>query len=620
MVPTETQAAKPSPLKIILLSMPWPLFNRPSIQLGTLKSYLETNSDWLQVETAHPYLEAASILGIDMYHWISRNIWLSESLYAPLVFPEQKRSSAALAAKCLKKSGAPNADLFDYDKILEQLKNQLENWLNSYDWSQYAIIGFSVCFNQLLASLAAAGLIKKKYPRIRIVFGGSSCAAAAGKSLIDAFDWVDFVIQGEGENSLLELCRYISGQRDDIPENIFSKGVKNQGTSAPAAGSQLSSLQELPAPDYDDYFSEMNKWFRNTPFIPVIPVEFSRGCWWNKCTFCNLNLQWCGYRYKKVSQMLAEVTALSRNYGSLDFTFTDNMLPLQESLRFFSQTGKLNIDYSFFAEIRAAYGNSSIEEILSLYRSGGLSTIQVGIEALSSSLLKKMHKGTSVIDNIAIMRGACEHSLELEGNLIIRFPGSSKSEVEETLENLDYVFAYKPLTTAVFFLGNDSPVFTMPEKFGILSILDHANNRKLFPAKILKKLNLLVKDYRGDKTYQKEIWKPAHNKVKEWQEFHDNRKTGGQKKPLLGYRDGDDFLLIRQELINGTVLNHRLKGPSRQIYLYCTQIRTMEELCKRFPDIPEQKILDFLAELKGKRLIFSEEDKYLALAIQCKNY
>jgi radical SAM superfamily enzyme YgiQ (UPF0313 family) len=239
----------------------------------------------------------------------------------------------------------------------------------------------------------------------------------------------------------------------------------------------------------------------------------------------------------------------------------------------------------------------------------------VGIESLSNSLLRRMQKGVSVIENIATMRAAQEHSLALEGNLIIQFPGSTQSEVDKTLKNLDYVFSYSPLSSAAFFLGHNSPVYIAPEKFGIKTIVDHANNTKIFPKETLKKLQLIVRDYRGDRTYQKKIWKPVLSKIQKWQKFHEKRKKSAQHKPLLYYRDGGDFLLMRQELINGTVLNHRLKGTSRQIYLFCTQIRTEKELSVKFPTISQQKILTFLADLKKKRLVFSDKNRHLSLAV-----
>ena len=117
-----------------------------------------------------------------------------------------------------------------------------------------------------------------------------------------------------------------------------------------------------------------------------------------------------------------EVKTLAARHNSLDFTFVDNMLPTKESLLFLKMTGEYSSDYNFFAELRSAKEAQSLTDIFFTYRQGGLTTIQVGIEALSSSLLEKMQKGISVIENIATMRAAQENCLRLEGNLIMHFP------------------------------------------------------------------------------------------------------------------------------------------------------------------------------------------------------
>jgi ribosomal peptide maturation radical SAM protein 1 len=596
--------------------MPWPLFNRPSIQLGTLKAYLEANADWIKVDTAHPYLETATILGTELYHRICQNSWISEALYAPLVFPEMKNASEALALKLAAKEKINITEEFIYEDFHKKLAAQLAEWVNGYDWKNYAIVGFTVCFNQLFASLAAASSIKEKHPHITIVFGGSACAANAGKSLPDVFEYVDYVIQGEGEQSLLKLCEYLSDRSTTLTANTFSKTSENRKN--PDKNSQISSLEKLPVPDYDDYFTEQKKWFQDNPFIPVLPVEFSRGCWWNRCAFCNLNLQWYGYRFKKAQQMLDEVLKLSTKFDCLDFTFTDNMIPPKESSEFFSLTTSHPADLNFFAEIRSTSEKKNTGRLFSLYRRGGLSTVQVGIESLSNSLLKKMKKGSTVIENIAAMRGAQEHFINLEGNLIIQFPGSTQDEVNETLANLDFVLSYKPLDIATFFLGFDSPVYASPDKFNIKAIVNHSNNSKLFPPAILKKLDLIVMEYRGDRTLQKMLWRPVTDKIKEWQKFHRQRNVSALEKPPLYYRDGNDFLIVRQELFDGRVLNHRLTGTSREIYLYCAEIRTDDGLKEKFNRISWDKIQIFLADLRNKRLLFSDDNKHLSLAVHRK--
>jgi ribosomal peptide maturation radical SAM protein 1 len=584
---------------------------------------MESSGEKCSVDTCHPYLEVASILGPDLYHWISQNPWVSEALYAPLVFPEQAATAEHLAMKYVRKADPKIKQSFHFEVLLERLESQLSKWVKNCDWKQYAFIGFSVCFHQLFASLAAAKAIKKRHPQVIIVFGGSSCGAGAGQSLLNTFHSIDYVIEGEGENGLLTLSAYISGLHPkSLPGNIQVRqtGIlcEQKGTRH-IADTQLPSLADLPVPDYSGYFSDQKKWFQETPFIPILPIEFSRGCWWNKCSFCNLNLQWCGYRYKKAAHMMHDVKTLAARHACLDFTFVDNMLPPKEALEFFKITRGYNSDFNFFAEIRSIKGQKSLADTFSIYRQGGLSTIQVGIEALSNTLLQKMQKGVSVIENIAAMRSAQENSLILEGNLILQFPGSNQAEVAETLNVLDYVFPYSPLAIASFFLGYDSPIHKNPQKYGIKAIVNHSNNNKLFPKSILKSINLLIKDYRGDRVYQRNIWKPVMQKVQRWQQYHIERKQSALQKPLLYYRDGGDFLLIHQELSKGKILHHRLKGTSRQIYLFCTQIRTETELIKKFPSVPSQNIISFLADLMQKRILFSDKNKYLALAIHYRD-
>jgi len=599
--------------------MPWALFNRPSIQLGTLKAYIENKSPDISVTTIHPYLEIAAILGPDLYHWISQNPWVSEAIYSPLVFPEQASSAENLAAKYARQADPKIRHSFNYKSLFRKVEKHLQEWCDSYDWSQYFLVGFSVCFHQLFATLAAAKVIKKKFPQTAIVLGGSSCAGAAGRSLLETFQFIDYIISGEGERGLLSLCAYISEQKNGVlPANVITRQNRQKDgleLKRQINDMQLPTLEDLPVPSYDDYFTELKKCFANKPFIPVLPVEFSRGCWWNRCSFCNLNLQWCGYRFKKASRMIHEVKILSSRYKCLDFTFVDNMLPPKDALQFFSITTADSVDLQFFAEIRSAKSKKNPADIFCEYRKGGLTTIQVGIEAFSNSLLQKMQKGVSVIENIATMRGAQENKLKLEGNLILQFPGSNVAEVAETLETLDYVFPYSPLAAATFFLGHDSPIEKAPERFGIKAVVNHPNNYKLFPRPILSQLDLLVKDYRGDKKKQRKIWKPVLQKIKLWQLYHAERKQDTFKNPLLSYRDGDDFLLIRQELPNGKILHHRLEGTSRLIYLSCTHITTDKELFSNFSQIPPEKILIFLKDLQKKKILFSDKNKYLALAV-----
>ncbi|MFO7494762.1 MAG: hypothetical protein R6X05_03910 [Desulfobacterales bacterium] len=86
--------------------------------------------------------------------------------------------------------------------------------------------------------------------------------------------------------------------------------------------------------------------------------------------------------------------------------------------------------------------------------------------------------------------------------------------------------------------------------------------------------------------------------------------------PFLGYRDGGDFLIIRQRRLKAATQAHRLEKTSRAIYLFCEQSRTLAAITQRFQAPGKAKITAFLDTMVAKRLMFAEGDRYLSLAVQ----
>jgi ribosomal peptide maturation radical SAM protein 1 len=591
-----------TPFKLALISMPWSIFNRPSIQLGSLKAFMEKEMS-CQVDNFHPYLNIAEGIGIDTYQSISRNSWAGEALFSPLLFNEQKDKARELYLSVLSKKEQP---IPDFDKLVSTIEEICSDWINSIEFNQYDLIGFSVCFNQLFSSLYAANQFKKTVEKVPVVFGGSSCTGLIGQSLLHHFPEIDYVIDGEGEQSLLSLC----GTLNDHSAHPSEQG----GTATPVRSvrktEEITDINELPYPDYEPYFKEMALIFAPAPFIPTLPLEFSRGCWWNKCSFCNLNLQWKKYRMKNAGRMVRETNHFVQQFECLNFSFADNALPLKQADNYFKTISLQQIDLNFFAEIRAI----TQPERLKQYSQGGLSTVQVGVESLSNSLLQKMAKGTTVIDNIAVMKLCSENNIQVEGNLITEFPTTTEAEIEETLINIDFVLPYHPLSSATFFLGHGSPIHRDSSTFGINAFLTHHKIKKLFPPHYHKSLEQLINGYRGDRTLQHQLWKPVHQKIKQWQDFHSMRRD--KKSAPLQYRDGGTFIIIRQEQLSGQPLQHRLKGISRKMYLFCHTPQSINDILEYLETIPEEPLVNFISELCQKRLMFREEDRVLSLAVR----
>ena len=597
-----------SRFRVALVSMPWPLFDRPSLQLGTLKAFLHKHA-WIYVSAFHPYVDAARALGPDVYRWISKNHWLAEAVYTPLIFPDRYVAAKRLFEHVLNE--LPTQPPITYDEIHRKVSRHLTNWVASIDWRRFDLIGFSVCFSQLSASLAAASRIKRATQAAPpIVLGGASCAPERVPRLMLKFRQIDFIVQGEGEQPLIGLCEYLSGRTWELGPRTFSRAF---GSSRPQLlHNQIDELGQLPIPDYSDYFVAVRKSFPTEEFLPVIPLEFSRGCWWGKCTFCNLNLQWSGYRRKSASRMFYEVNKLTEKYKCLDFVFNDNALPVRESEAFFRRIMADHRDLGFFGEARIEH----CKERLAICSQGGLRAIQSGIEALSQSLLRRMNKGVSVIENVAAMKNALDCGVELDGNLITEFPGSGPEDVQETLATLDFVFPYRPLSISPFYLALGSDIERYPAKYGIRAIESHHFDRRLYPQDLLKDHVSLFKDYRGDRQRQRKLWAPVVAKVREWESFHWRRKMSIWIYPPLSYRDGGDYLVIHLEGPGHAPIHYRLIGLAREIYLACNKVSTIAELLDKLGGISRNNLIKFLSDLVQKHLVFTLENQYLALAIR----
>ena len=611
-------------LKITLISTPWPLYNRPSIQLGAIKAYLNATHPDVNVYADHAFLTIATALGYPLYHEISERTWLSEAVYAALLYPERYDTIEKFFNRQAKSCSL--ARQAGFKKITSVIRKTTDALIASGRWNKYQLAGFSVSLCQLTSSLYFIKRIKQISPQLLVAVGGSTFSGSVTSEFFDRFADVDLVVNGEGELPLGQLVNYLKSSQPfsampPIPGIVTADTAKINGERG--RFQQLKNLQDLPPPDFDDYFNRLKSLDPQHMFFPTLPVETSRGCWWQRtptagkssgCAFCNLNLQWKGYRTKTAAQVAGEFDHLTAKYQTLSLSIVDNVLPKRSSKRIFTKLAGLNKDLKMFSEIRA----TTTRPELSLMARAGIQEVQIGIEALATSLLVKLHKGTTVIQNLEIMRDCEALGVLNYSNLILHFPGSDDQDVAETLRSLDFAAPYRPLKAVGFWLGLGSPVWQHPELYGIKAVFNHPNWAYLFPRNIRASMTFMIQAYRGDLQYQRKIWRPVAEKIDAWQKNYNalNRLFPGS--PALELRDGRDFLIIRQRRIDAETINHRLVGTSRLIYLYCRHHRSIRRIREQFPAFAEDKILAFLKMMVGKKLMFQERDSYLSLAIPVK--
>ena len=604
--------------KIVLVSAPWPLFSRPSIQLAALKAYLKKQVPDVEVCASHFFLKVAEAVGYDLYGRVCERTWLAEAVYGALLHPERFDRIERLFKKNAR--GKQGLEEVSFERLVRDVERTSLDFVASTDWSACGLAGFSICLCQLTSSLYLMREIKASSPETILLAGGSLLCADTVEGMLDCFPQIDAAIVGEGERPLAGLVGNLAkyGSLDAIPR-IKGVVVRNGGQSD-ATFDQLSDLGSLPPPDFEDYFRSMDGFSPEKKFFASLPMEISRGCWHRSrtgpkgekgCAFCNLNLQWKGFRSKSPEQVLSEIENSTSRYRLLSVSFMDNALPPKQTPHIFGTLPSLGKDFSLFCELRAKTDLDTLKTL----RRAGLCEVQVGVEALGTNLLRKINKGTTALDNLEIMKNCEALSIANQSNLLLHFPGSDETDVEQTLRAIEFARFFRPLRVVYFWLGLESPVYCNPGAYGLKAVFNHPDYGALFPSETTRRVKFMIQDYRGDKTRQRKLWKPVEEAVEQWKKEYGALHGISGAGAILGYRDGRDFLIVRRRRIGAKAENHRLAGTSRQIYLFCGHARSMQEICERFPTFAEEKILAFLNMMIQKRLMYGEDGKYLSLAV-----
>jgi ribosomal peptide maturation radical SAM protein 1 len=593
---------------VTLVAMPWSAHARPSAALGALSAYIRANNpDW-SVASRSEYLRVATAIGYPLYGRIAEDAYaFGESLYLALLYPERE---PAIREQFIAKGAAHFESVVRADRLAETFDTVKSALLKNIDdvtrdliASRSDVVGFTTCFGQLFANLVVAARVKEASPDTRIVLGGSTVSERVGMSLLEEYPFVDYVIQGEGERPFSELLRTCgAGEPVRSGPGILAR-EEGRPPRAPAELHEVDRLDDLPVPDFDEYAAQASElgvdW--------AIPIEGSRGCWWDRarrtgnpkstCYFCNLNVQWKGYREKAIPRIVSELDTLSRRYETTQVYFLDNIIRNRGVKELGAAIASLHRDFDIFYEMRA---NVRPDEILAMWEAG-ISFVQFGIEALSSSVLAKIGKGTRTIQNLEVMKTCAELKIHNGANLITDFPGTTAADVAETVENIRrFAMPYQVPTTSRFNLGVNSTVDALREQFGIKNVRNADALRAGLPDGVYRRLKLFDLDFDVAEDVD---WTPVEDAIAAWRE-----RQRAAAAPLLTYFDGGTFIRINDRRQEWSVVI--LEGLQRDVYLFCMRIRSRREVGARFG----KEALDTLDSLVEADLVFHEAGRYLSLA------
>jgi anaerobic magnesium-protoporphyrin IX monomethyl ester cyclase len=351
-------------------------------------------------------------------------------------------------------------------------QGEMQKMFDFIEKEKPAYIGFSMWITNFCGSVLIAREIKKKWPGMKIIFGGVEIwqQLHAGKLNSADYSYIDAFVIGEGEATLHELLSCFRDGEDisNCSGIAFYKGSNLQVT-APRSKSVLP--KDLPLPDFSGF--DLRK-YRNEGRL--LPLYMSRGCI-NKCIFCEERKFWSNYRTKSGKQLFEEIKRLKTQYPELEYIYFSESLingSINE-LRNFCQL-LINSDVKVYWEANAVIRKEMNKDLLQLMAKAGCSLLVYGVETVSKRLLASIGKIMSNGADIEkIVTDTAEAGIRVTMDFMFGLPGETE---EDARESIDFVIKNRRSIHTIYpswsfcYLTQFSDAYADPGRWGLKPVTD----------------------------------------------------------------------------------------------------------------------------------------------------
>ncbi len=286
------------------------------------------------------------------------------------------------------------------------------------------IVGFSITtLEQLIPALSFAKILKASSPAIKIFLGGSYISRVAHNLISDErfHGLIDFVLRGYSENTILDLIRAFENNYgfDKIEGIIYCKQKSVISNPPPV----YKFTDNVVSPDFDGlnfdlYFTPNRK----------LPVELSKGCYWGKCKFCELNGE--VYTAKSAKRIFSEIEYLHSKYDVSHFNFVSaSPSPkLLHQLAVLIKNASLNVTWSTMVRPESYID----EDFARTLFDGGMRLAKIGFESGSQKMLDAMNKGLSVESNKNVLKALYSAGINVHGYFMYGYYDENDKDIGET--------------------------------------------------------------------------------------------------------------------------------------------------------------------------------------------
>jgi radical SAM superfamily enzyme YgiQ (UPF0313 family) len=329
------------------------------------------------------------------------------------------------------------------------------------------------------AAFRIAQTIKAHHPNIQIVLGGGF-ANTELRELTEprVFDFVDFVTLDSGERPLLSLLDFLQGKRsaqrlvrtfmrDDTTAQV--RYVNMVEPEVPFEEVGTATWDGLPLHHYLSLLDMLNPMHRLWSDGRWNKLTVAHGCYWKKCSFCDVSLDYIG-RYETASAevLVDRIEAIVKETGQTGFHFVDEAAPPKALKALALELIKRDLGISWWGNIR--FEKTFTPELCDLLAQSGCIAVSGGLEVASDRLLNLMKKGVSVDQVARVTRAFSDSGVLVHAYLMYGFPTQTVRDTVDALEYVRQLFANGCMQSGFFHRFTctvHSPVGLNPAEYGV---------------------------------------------------------------------------------------------------------------------------------------------------------
>ncbi len=342
-----------------------------------------------------------------------------------------------------------------YDVVLfdAMLADSEDEWAESLDQHQpqFAII-FEDNFNYL-SKMCLSRMREAAFSMIEMAKGRGCTVILCGADATDHYaeyleQGADFILLGEGEETLGELLDQLSGRRetglgsilglvyqDDRPQTVDGMTIVHPSSSIVqnARRPDIKNLDSLPFPAWDlvDIPKYKNIWLERHGYYSMNMVT-TRGCPYH-CNWCAKPIWGQRYNSRSPENVAAEMNWLKDNFAPDHIWFADDIFGLKPNWieRFAEFLREKDALIPFKCLQRADLVNDKTAHALA---KAGCRTVWLGAESGSQKILDAMDKGDKVEDIYRAAKLLHKNKIEVGFFLQFGYPAEMWEDVQKTLK------------------------------------------------------------------------------------------------------------------------------------------------------------------------------------------